>query len=175
MTHHDQKCAEALHTALEMEIEGKQFYSQSAEASSSQLARDLFQHLAAQEDVHYQTVHEVYEAVKSGNEWPQKETMFKHPKSLKDVFNEATEMMDVEANPAASELDAIKTGMSMEDKSYSFYKSRYEEATSPAEKQFYQALTAEERKHYLTLVASYEYLSNPQGWFTMKEHWSLDG
>ena len=175
MTHHDQKSAEALQKALQMEIEGKQFYSQSADTSISQLARDLFQHLAAQEDVHYQTVMEVYEAVKNKNEWPQKETVFNHPKSLKDVFTAATEMMDVEANPAASEMDAIKTAMSMEDKSYSFYKSRHEEATSAAEKQFYQALTAEERKHYLTLVASYEYLSNPQGWFTMKEHWSLDG
>ncbi len=175
MTHHDEKRAQALQTALQMETEGKQFYSQSAERSSSQLARDLFQNLAAQEDVHYRTVQEVYDALKNRNEWPQKETVFKHPKSLKAVFTEATEMMDVEANPASTEMDAIKTAMSMEDKSYSFYKSRHEEATSPAEKQFYQALTGEERTHYLTLVASYEYLSNPQGWFTMKEHWSLDG
>ena len=47
MTQHDQKSAEALQTALQMELEGKQFYSQSAESSSSQLARDLFQHLAS--------------------------------------------------------------------------------------------------------------------------------
>jgi len=175
MTHHNEKGAEALQTALQMEIEGKQFYSQSAESSSTQLARELFQHLAAQEDVHYQTIQEVYDAVTNKNEWPQRETVFKHPRSLKAVFTEATEMMDVEADPASAEMEAIKTAMSMEDKSYSFYRNRQEEATSAAEKQFYQALTAEERTHYLTLVASYEYLSNPQGWFTMKEHWSLDG
>lgn len=175
MTHHDQKGTEALQTALQMEVEGKEFYSKSAEKSSSILAKELFQNLAAQEDMHYLKIKEVYDAVKSKNEWPQMEAVFKHPKSLKSVFNEATEMMDVEADPSSTEIDAIKTAMSMEDKSYSFYRSRNEEATSPAEKQFYQALTAEERTHYLTLVASYEYLSNPQGWFTMKEHWSLDG
>ena len=175
MTHHDEKGAQALQTALQMEIEGKQFYSRSAEVSSTQLSRELFQHLAAQEDVHYRIVQEAYDAVTNKREWPQKETVFKHPKSLKAVFTEAIENMDVEANPVPSEMEAIKTAMSMEDKSYSFYKSRHEEALSAAEKQFYQALTAEERTHYLTLVASYEYLSNPQGWFTMKERWSLDG
>jgi rubrerythrin len=63
----------------------------------------------------------------------------------------------------------------MEDKSYTFYKSRFEEADSPHEKSFYKALTAEERVHYLALLDSYEYLLNPQGWFSKKERWGLDG
>jgi len=29
--------------------------------------------------------------------------------------------------------------------------------------------------HHLSLLDSYEYLSDPAGWFTKSEHWSLDG
>ena len=75
---------------------------------------------------------------------------------------------------SSSELEALKTAMSMEDKSYSFYRSRLLITASAAEKSFYRALTAEEREHYLTLLDSYEYLTDPQGWFTAKEHWGLD-
>ena len=60
--------------------------------------------------------------------------------------------MDREVKVSSGEIEALKTAMNMEDKSYSFYKSRAEEAASSAEKSFYQALTAEERGHYLTLL-----------------------
>jgi len=65
--------------------------------------------------------------------------------------------------------------MALEDKSYTFYKARFEEADNPHEKSFYKALTGEERVHYLALLDSFEYLSNPQGWFSKKERWGLDG
>lgn len=170
-----EKSTQALKTALQLEIEGKEFYQKSGEGMGNPLARKLFQHLAEQEDVHYKVIREIYETVTSRQEWPQKDTVFEHEKSLKSVFREAIEGLGKDAKPAPSELEAVKTAMKMEDQSYSFYRSRGEEATSPTEKAFYQALTAEERTHYLTLVDSYEYLSDPQGYFTKTEHWGLDG
>jgi len=166
---------EALKTALQMEIDGKEFYQKSGEKSYSPLARTLFQHLAEQEDVHYRKVKEIYEAVTRKQGWPEGETVLKQEKSLRNVFREAIEGLGENAKAASGELEAIETAMKMEDKSYSFYWSRDKEATSPAEKAFYQALTAEERIHYLTLLDSHEYLSDPQGWFTKSEHWGLDG
>ena len=170
-----EKSAQALKTALQMEIEGKEFYQKSGDESSSPLAKKLFQHLAGEEDVHYKLIKEIYETVTSRQEWPEKETVFEHEKSLRSVFREAVEDMGKDAKPASGELEAVKTAMKMEDHSYTFYRSRGEEATSPAEKAFYQALTAEERTHHLTLVDSYEYLSDPQGYFTKTEHCGLDG
>ena len=170
-----QKIAQALETALHMEIEGKEFYHKAGERSDNLLAKNLFQRLAAEEDLHIQKINEVYKAIEGRAEWPEKETTFEHEKSLRSVFREALEGMDRETEASSSELEALKTAMNMEDKSYSFYKSRDEEAASAAEKSFYQALTAEEREHYLALLDSYEYLSDPQGWFTKKEHWRLDG
>jgi rubrerythrin len=166
---------EALKVALQMEVEGKEFYQRSAESSINALAKDLFTLLAEQEDVHYAKVKEIYEAVTNRHEWPGKEIVLKHERCLRSVFSQAIESMGKNATAASSELEAMRIAMKMEDQSYSFYRCRDQEATSPAEKTFYQALTAEERVHYLTLMDSYEYLSDPPGWFTKSEHWGLDG
>ena len=166
---------QALETALQMEIEGKEFYHKAGQTSHNPLAKKLLQRLAEEEDVHIEKVNEIYEAIKNRARWPEKETTFKHEKSLRNVFREAIEGMDREVKTSSTELEALKVAMNMEDRSYSFYRSRDEEAASPTEKSFYQALTAEEREHYLTLLDSYEYLTDPQSWFTKKEHWSLDG
>lgn len=170
-----EKTIQALETALQMEIEGKEFYHKAGQASHNPLAKKLFLRLAEEEDVHIEKANEIYGAIKSKAGWPERETTFKHEKSLRSVFREAIEGMDREVKTSSSEIEALKVAMNMEDRSYSFYRSRDEEAASSAEKSFYQALTAEEREHYLTLLDSYEYLTDPQSWFTKKEHWSLDG
>lgn len=175
MSEETERMISALETALQMEVEGKEFYQNTGQKSVSPLVQELFKNLAEQEDVHYKRVKEVYSAVKSENKWPQKESTFKRPKSVQSVFRYAIERMGLHFEAPSSEIEALKIGMNMEDKSYSFYRNREEEAASPAEKAFYGALMGEERVHYLTLQSSNEYLLNPEGWFTMKERWSLDG
>jgi len=170
-----EKAIQALETALQMEIEGKEYYHKAGQRSDNPLAKKLFQRLAEEEDVHIKKANEIYKAIKNKARWPEKETTFKHERSLRNVFREAIEGMDREVKTSSSELEALKVAMNMEDKSYSFYRSRDKEASSSAEKSFYQALTAEEREHYLALLDSYEYLTDPQSWFTKKERWSLDG
>jgi len=170
-----EKTTEALNKALQMEIEGQEFYDKAGKKSENPLAKKLFQHLVEQENVHIQRINDIFQDIKNRAGWPEKESTFKHQISLRGVFREAIENMTSEVKVSSSEIEALQTAMSMEDKSYSFYKSRDEEATSSAEKSFYQALTAEERDHYLTLLDSYEYLTDPEGWFTKTEHWGLDG
>jgi len=170
-----EKTTQALKKALQMEIEGQEFYHKAGQKSANSLAKKLFQHLVDEENVHIQKINEIYHGIKSKAGWPEKETTFKHERSLRGVFKEAIESIDREVKISASEIEALQTAMNMEDKSYTFYKSHAEEATSSVEKSFYQALTAEERGHYLTLLDSYEYLTDPQGWLTNKEHWGLDG
>lgn len=175
MNEQTEKTTRALKEALQMEIKGQEFYLRSGQRSDNPLAKKLFLHLVDEENMHIKKIDEIYKEIESKAEWPDKETIFKHERSLRDVFKEAIKSMGTEAEVSSSEIDALKTAMNMEDKSYSFYKSRAEEATSSAENLFYQALTAEERGHYLTLLDSYEYLTDPQGWFTKTEHWGLDG
>ena len=75
----------------------------------------------------------------------------------------------------STELDAVQGAMAMENKSYDYYESQIKEATYDAERDFYEALAAQEREHYLVLLDYFEFLKDPAAWFVSKEHPSLDG
>lgn len=175
MENEQAKTIEALQLSIEMEVEGKEFYHQASQRSGNKLAKELFQRLANEEDEHREKFEEIYETLKKGQDWPAVAPPSWGGKQLKSIFAEATKELGSKIKTAESELEAIKTAMDMENKTYDFYHSRSEQSTFPLEKRFYQALAVEERGHHLVLLDSYEYLTDPAGWFTVKERWTLEG
>ena len=169
------RTVEVLQLAVRMEVDGKEFYQKASRKSSNKLVKELFHHLADQEDAHRKKFEEIYQALKRGRNWPDVELRSGKEGKIKSLFAEATKALGTKFKIAESELEAIKTAMDMEVRSYSLYHSRSKETTLGVEKHFYETLAGEERGHHLALVGSYEYLSDPAGWFTQKEHWSLDG
>ncbi len=164
-----------LQLAVQMEVDGKEFYRKASRKSSNKLAKELFRQLASEEDIHRKKFEEIYKALKRGQNWPDVEPPLEKGKKIKSLFAEASKALGNEFKMAESELQAVKTAIDMEIRSYNLYHSRSAESALPAEKQFYKTLAGEERGHHLVLLDSYEYLSDPAGWFTKKEHWSLDG
>jgi rubrerythrin len=175
MKNEQARTIEVLQLAVRTEVEGKEFYQQASQKSSNKLAKELFQQLAKEEDFHRKKFEEIYEALKRGQNWPDVVPASEKGKRLKSLFAEASKALGNKFKVAESELEAIKLAMDMEIKSYNLYHSRSEESTLAVEKRFYEALAGEERGHHLALLDSYEYLSDPAGWFTKSEHWSLDG
>ena len=163
-----------LREAIQLEVDGEEFYRQASQKSSNKLAREIFQNLADEEDEHRRKFEEIYEALKKGRDWPDVEPPASKGKRLKSIFARATEKLGGKIKVASSELEAIKTAIDMEVESYDFYRSRSEKSAVLLEKRFYQALAGEERAHHLALLDSYEYLTSPEGWFVAKEH-RLDG
>jgi rubrerythrin len=164
-----------LRLAVGMEEDGKKFYQKASRKSSNKLGKELFQQLAKEEDVHRKKFEEIYKALKRGQNWLDVELQSGKDAKIKSLFTEATKALDSKFEVAESEFQVIKTAMDMEIRSYNLYHSRSAESTLPVEKQFYKTLAGEERGHHLALLDFYEYLSNPTGWFTKKEHWSLNG
>jgi rubrerythrin len=175
MENEQAKTIEVLQLAVRMEIDGKEFYLTASQKSSNKLGKDLFQQLANEEDVHRKRFEQIYESLKRGQGWPDVEPPSEKGRKLKSLFREATKALGSEVKVPESELESIKVALDMEKKSYDLYHSRSEESTLPVEKRFYEALAGEERGHHLALTDSLQYLSNPAGWFTEREHWSLDG
>ena len=169
------KTLKGLKIAIQMEIDGKEYYHKVCQSSEDQLGRELFQSLAAEEDIHRQKFEEIYEAIRSKKTWPETELHPDRGRRLKTIFAEATVEMASSIQAPTSELAAIQTAMDMENKTHDFYKSQGKNATHDAERDYYQALAAEEREHHLILLDYYEYLKDPAGWFVKKEHPSLDG
>ena len=169
------KVMEILQEAIQMEVDGKEFYQRAGRESGNELAKKLFQALAAEENDHCKKFEEIYEVLKKGRGWPDVKPPSGTKNRLKSIFAKATKELGTGVKVAGDEIEAIKVGMDMENKSYAFYQARSAEATYPIEKEFYLAVAAEERGHYLALVDSYEYLSDPVGWFVRTEHPSLNG
>ena len=175
MENEQARTIEILQLAVQMEGDGKEFYQTASRKSGNKLAKELFHHLAVQENVHRKKFVEIYEALKKGRHWPDVGSPPAKGGEIKSLFAEATKVLGSKFKVAESELEAIKTAIDMEIRSYNLYHSRSAEGTLPVEKQFYKTLAGEERGHHLALLDAYEYLSDPAAWFTKKEHWSLDG
>ena len=166
---------QVLQVAIKMEIDGKEFYLKASRESSNELGRKLLESLAAEEDVHRQNFEKIYNSIRIKQGWPGTDFQPDGGKRLRTIFAEAMEEAWTGINVPATELDAVKTAMEMENKTYDYYKAQGQAATYDTERNFYQALAAEEREHHLVLLDYHEYLSDPAGWFVQKEHPSLDG
>jgi len=168
------KTFSALQTAIKMETDGKQFYLKASKESTNDTGKKLLAQLADEEDVHRKVFEQIYEALRSKKSWPQVEVKA-DTKGLKTLFAQAAEKMGKAKKGPATELDAVKTAIDMENRSYDFYKAQLKTAGYDAEKNFYEALAAQERGHHQVLSDYYEYLKDPAAWFVKLEHPSLDG
>ena len=165
----------ALQIAIQMEIDGKEYYLKTSQESSNELGKKLLQSLAAEEDIHRQKFEEIYNAIRNKRVWPVTDFQPDGGKRLRTIFAKTTEEAGSNIKAPTTELDAVQTAMGMENKTYDFYRSQGENATYKTERDFYETLAAEEREHHLILLDYYEYLKDPAAWFVSKEHPSLDG
>jgi rubrerythrin len=164
-----------LQTAIRMEIDGKEFYLKSGKASQNERGAKLFKQLAAEETIHEKVFTEIYNKLKTKQLWPDTKIPAHNTKKLHTVFREAIEKLGQEHTAAKAEIDAVKTGMDMENKTLDYYKERAAKAGFPAEKQLYESFAGEESEHFQLLQDYYEFLDNPAAYFVKKEHTSVDG
>jgi len=166
---------EAVRFAVQMEIDGKKFYLKASRESSNETGRKLLQTLSGEEDLHRQKFEEIYRAIQQKKAWPSVSLAPDRSQELTTLFARQTEEIGSSVVAPSTELDAVQTAMDMENKSYDFYRAQSHAATYIAEKDFYEAVAAEETVHHQLLRNYYEYLKDPVHWFTQKEHPSVDG
>jgi len=169
------KTLEALQFAIQMEIDGKEYYQKASKESGNKIGEELFQWLATEEDKHRQRFEQIYKAIQNKKVWPEIDIAPGKGHILGTLFSKAIEMSDTNFKAPPDELDAISIALEMENKTHDFYKDQSKKAKHDAERKFYESLAAEERGHYLALVDYREYLIDPAGWFVKSEHPSLDG
>ena len=165
---------EALQFAIQMEIDGKEYYLKISQKSRDGVGKRLLAALAAAEDVHRQKFESIFEAIRVKKVWPA--TKLPSPgKGIKTIYAEALGQIKSGSKGTATEIGAVDKAIDMEIKSYDYYISQGKRAANGAEMEFYKAVAAEEQEHHLVLLDYKEYLSDPSGWFVKSEHSSLDG
>ena len=169
------KTLEGLKTAIQMEIDGKQFYLKAGKKSNNEAGQKLLESLAAEEDIHRKVFEDIFNDISNKRGWPRKEFHADGGRALRTVFTNAIENMDADIKSMPEELDAVKKAMEMENETFDFYREQAKKAVYDAEKQYYEALAGQEEEHHRVLLDYYEFLKNPAAWFVQKEHHSLDG
>ena len=175
MVNGQDRTLEALKYAIQMEIDGKEFYLKASRESGNDLGKELLKSLAAEEDIHRRKFEQIYESIRNKEAWPEVDFQPDGGRGLRTIFAMATKQVSTNAKPPATELDAVQKAMAMENKSHDFYESQNKKATFDTEREFYRDLASQEKEHYLILLDYYEYLKDPAAWFVEKEHPSLDG
>ena len=164
-----------LQTALQMEIDGKEFYLKSSKASQNSLGKDLLKRLAGEEDIHRKVFQKIYDKIKSNKGWPDVTYSGDGGQNLRTVFAKAIASMKRNVNTMPAEIDAVKTAMDMENKTLDYYNSRKQIAVYDAEKQLYDSLASQEHEHHRVLMDYYDFLKDPAQWYVKAEHTSVDG
>ena len=172
MAKEQDKILQILQLAIKMEQDGKKFYLRVSQESQHELGKKLMATLAAEEDIHRQQFEKIFDAIRKQQAWPKTDFHPDKGRTIQTIFAQAMK----ETNPAtATEQDAVKVAIDMENQSFDLYKTQAAMAVAATEKAFFEALAGEERGHQIALTDYLEFLNNPADWFTMKERHSLDG
>ena len=167
----EKELLEALLKAEELEIQGKNFYLEAAEKVGVPSVKDLFKHLAKEEDLHRKKIIEIYQMIQDKKEAPKYVT-----KISKTHFSPVFDPTQVEKVASVeTDLSALEEALGFEEKSIKYYQNLSEKTKNPKVKRFFLALVQEEWSHYLSIFDSIEFLRDPSSWHTFKEHWGLEG
>jgi len=175
MVDEQNKTLQAIQMAVQMEIDGKEYYLKASQESNNEAGKKLLQSLAEEEDIHLQKFVQIYDAMRDKKSWPIIVFLPDESQRLRTIFAQATEAIGSIVEVLNSELAAVEKAMEMESKTYDFYVDQGKQAGYNAEKEFYQSLAVQEKEHQLVLLDYYEYLKDPAGWFVKTERTSLDG
>jgi len=111
-----------LQFAIQMEIDGKEYYRRASQESDNDAGKELFEWLAAEEDKHRLKFEQIYKAIKDNKGWPEISAGSGESKILNNLFSRAYKAADHKTNVAETELNAIQNAMDMEKKTHDFYK-----------------------------------------------------
>lgn len=166
------KDLDALTKAIAMEEEGRQFYLEAALKAKNDLAKRIFEELASAEETHIEAFKRISKEVKDGKPIREWITTIDQKKGVEKVFEEA---LLEKAAASDDDISALRFGLEIEQKSIDYYEDLASKAEDNFEKRFYLALSYEERGHYLKIIDSIEYLTDPEGWIFLRDGRNLDG
>jgi len=164
----------ALKDAVQMEIEGRQFYLEAAKKVKSPGVRDIMEYLAESEKYHIEKFNEVYRSLEKDPGWNETMAAFNPPKHEPFVCVMAM-TKDEQGAGGDDDLQALKTGIKMEECSIDYYTKLAKETNNPLARRFFMSVAHEERGHYLTLMDMHNYLTMPEDWFYVTQGGHVDG
>lgn len=164
----------ALKDAVQMELEGRQFYQEAAKKVKNPGVRQIFEYLAESEKYHIEKFNEIYRGLEKDPQWTASLAAFNPPKHEPYVCVLAMAQAD-QGTGGQDDLQALRTGIKMEECSIDYYTKLARETNIPLARRFFMSVAHEERDHYLTLMDMHNYLTLPEDWFYVTQGSHVDG
>jgi rubrerythrin len=165
---------QALKDAVKMEVEGRQFYLDAAKKVKSDGVRQIMEYLAESEKYHIEKFNEIYRNLEKDPGWTETMATFSPPQHEPYVCVMAM-TKDEQGAGGQDDLQALKTGIKMEECSIDYYTKLAKETNNPLARRFFMSVAHEERGHYMTLMDMHNYLTLPEDWFYVHQMSHVDG
>jgi rubrerythrin len=167
---------EALAAAVEMEKKGYDFFKKTSSEASDDLAREVFDFLAAEELNHIRAIEKFSEEYLSGKSADGDKVIEDlkagRPKAaIEQLFKGLSKSAPVEG----ADLDAYRFAMDFERKGQEFYRKAEASAQDPNARKLYAFLVGEEGKHFKIVESCLLYFDNPEEFFHRREGWHVEG
>ena len=128
------KMLQAINTAIEMELDGKECYLAASKESTNEAGRKLLESLAEEEDSHRRKFEELYNSILKGRGWPSVNLQPDTTHDIRTSLIKTCTMLGVNVSGTSSELDAVQVAINKEKRSYDFYENQTRIAEYDAEK-----------------------------------------
>ncbi|MBL7149312.1 MAG: ferritin family protein [Candidatus Cloacimonetes bacterium] len=156
--------------AIQLEIDGRNFFLKAVEMSHNKLGKKMFQKLADDELRHLTDFKNIFSSIIKGEDWD-KLVESETSKTISPVIKELTSRL--EKAGSASEIEAIKIGMELERKAIHFFEDFTKELDDAQTKEIVLNICDEERFHYDLLQSQYDSVTNSGFWLDVAE-FSMD-
>jgi len=145
MTEEQERLINALKYAVQMEIDGKAFYTAVSQRIATRLGRELYTWLAAQEDIHRARFQAIYKAAVEKQGWPVEAVKPADIPRLGTLFGQAIREMGTSFKVDKGDIADADKGIELEIKSRDYYREQAGKSGGPVEKEFFTRISAEEQ------------------------------
>ncbi|HMK43423.1 MAG TPA: ferritin family protein [Dissulfurispiraceae bacterium] len=158
----------AVEFAIKMEADAVAFYRQCADRTNNPIGRKMFLSIAEDEQYHIACA----KKVAAGESF---DPAASSPKQdMKTIYEQNKDAMQ-RLTATADEIEALKIAMKMEKEGADFYRKAAAEASSPAEKAFFECLMKDEEEHFAIFQNTCNFLSDTGNWFMWEEKGIVEG
>ena len=133
-----------MNKAIEMEIEGRQFYLDSAAMVKNPLVRQALGYLAEDEKYHAEKFKEIYAELSLNPNWTESMAACNFPTQKPITFPKRSD----EAAGSRHDLEVMRTVLRLEKMGIDYYTRLAKAADNPLAKAFFGRLALEEQGHY---------------------------
>ena len=166
-----EKTAQAMKTAMEMELSGHKFFTDAAQRVESEVGKKLFGRLAKEELLHLKVFEKVFGDVSRGVAWKDAVKSVE-PEVYVPYFDEARK--NFEPKDLNLELDFLKKALELERKAMAFFDQAAADAEDSEAREIFKKIREQEQLHYDLIQAEIDHLSGSGFWFDVRE-FDMDG